>query len=73
MDQLMYDIAKIMLGVIVFVLGAFMCFCPKLMMKEKEREIEHAVRETKKRGILLMVVGIVLAVVMAVLSFVMAK
>lgn len=65
----MYDVVKIMLGVIILLLGAFMFFCPKLVMKENEREIEHAVRDTKKRGILLMVVGIILAVVMAVLSF----
>lgn len=65
----MYDVVKIMLGVIILLLGALMFFCPKLVMKENEREIEHAVRDTKKRGILLMVVGLILAVVMAVLSF----
>ena len=65
----MYDVVKIMLGVIILLLGALMFFCPKLVMKENEREIEHAVRDTKKRGILLMVVGIILAVVMAVLCF----
>ena len=39
-------------------------------MKKSEREIEYAVKDTKKRGIVLMIVGVVFAVVLLALPFV---
>lgn len=66
----LYEIAKIAVGVIIFISGALMFFAPKVCMKKNEREIEYAVKDTKKRGIVLMVIGALLAVVLLALPFV---
>ncbi len=66
----LYEIAKLSIGAVIFIIGALMFFAPKLCMKKSEREIEYAVKDTKKRGIVLMIVGVVFAVVLLALPFV---
>jgi uncharacterized protein YjeT (DUF2065 family) len=66
----LYEIAKIAVGVVIFIIGALMFFAPKVCMKKSEREIEYAVKDTKKRGVVLMVIGALLAVVLLALPFI---
>lgn len=66
----LYEIAKLAVGVVIFIIGALMFFAPKVCMKKSEREIEYAVKDTRKRGIVLMVIGVLLAVVLLALPFV---
>lgn len=66
----LYEIAKMGVGVMIFLLGAFMCFFPKLCLKKQEREIEYAQKDMRKRGVILMIVSVVVAVVMFVAPFI---
>ena len=66
----LYEIAKLSVGVVIFIIGALMFFAPKLCMKKHERELEYAVKDTRKRGIVLMVLGVVFAAVLLALPFV---
>lgn len=59
----LYEIAKIAVGVMIFLLGAFMFFFPKLCLKKQEREIKYAQKDMRKRGSILMIVSVALAVV----------
>ncbi|MBE5884830.1 MAG: hypothetical protein E7284_00295 [Lachnospiraceae bacterium] len=65
----MYEIFEIAVVAMIAVLGLFMALFPKLATKKSEREIEYAVKDTRKRGIILTVVGIICAIVVAVLNF----
>ncbi len=66
----LYEIAKIAVGVMIFLLGAFMFFFPKLCLKKQEREIEYAQKDMRKRGGILMIVSVVLAVVLLAAPFI---
>ena len=66
----LYEIAKIAVGVMIFLLGAFMFFFPKLCLKKQEREIEYAQKDMRKRGVILMIVSVVVAVVMFAAPFI---
>ncbi|MBO5342319.1 MAG: hypothetical protein J6A73_06535 [Lachnospiraceae bacterium] len=68
----LYDIAKIMIGVVIFLVGVFMCALPKLCLKKSEREIEYAVKDVRKRGVLLIVVGVLVSIAMLVIPFITA-
>lgn len=62
----LYDIAKYSLGVLSLIAGVLMFFLPKLFMKKKEREIEHAVKDVKKTGVILMIAGVALEIILIV-------
>lgn len=62
----LYDIAQYALGAISFIFGLLMFLLPKFFMKKKEREIEYAVKDVKKTGVILMIVGVVLEIVLIV-------
>lgn len=66
----LYEIAKIVVGAMIFLLGAFMFFFPKLCLKKQEREIEYAQKDMRKRGGILMIVSVVLAVVLLAAPFI---
>ncbi|MBQ7766662.1 MAG: hypothetical protein IJ397_07465 [Lachnospiraceae bacterium] len=66
----LYEIAKIGVGAMIFLLGAFMFFFPKLCLKEKEREIEYAQKDMRKRGGILMIVSVVVSIVMLAAPFI---
>ncbi len=66
----LYEIAKIAVGAMIFLLGAFMFFFPKLCLKKQEREIEYAQKDMRKRGGILMIVSVVLAVVLLAAPFI---
>lgn len=66
----LYEIAKIAVGVMIFLLGAFMFFFPKLCLKKQEREIEYAQKDMRKRGGILMIVSIVVSIVMLTAPFI---
>ncbi len=66
----LYEIAKLSVGVVIFIIGALMFFAPKFCMKKSEREIEYAIKDTKKRGVALMIVGVVLAIVLLAVPFI---
>ena len=53
--------------VLAFVLlGAFMLIFPKLCVKKSEREVEYAIKDMRKRGIILIICGVVMEVVFLV-------
>ena len=58
----MYEIAKIVLAALIFGLGAFMFFCPKLAVKKEQRDDPEAIARAKRGGILEMVVGVIFAI-----------
>lgn len=62
----LYDIAKFALGALIFLLGVFMFFFPKLCTKKQEREIEYAVKGVKKNGIIMMIIGVVFEILLFV-------
>ncbi|MBQ3037527.1 MAG: hypothetical protein IJD31_11460 [Lachnospiraceae bacterium] len=66
----LYEIAKIAVGVMIFLLGAFMFFFPKLCLKKQEREIEYAQKDMRKRGGFLMIVSVVVSIVMLAAPFI---
>lgn len=66
----LYEIAKIAVGVMIFLLGAFMFFFPKLCLKKQEREIEYAQKDMRKRGGILMIVSVVVSIVMLAAPFI---
>lgn len=66
----LYEIAKIAVGVMIFLLGVFMFFFPKLCLKKQEREIEYAQKDMRKRGGILMIVSVVFAIVILTLPFI---
>ncbi|MBO5325178.1 MAG: hypothetical protein J6A80_03000 [Lachnospiraceae bacterium] len=66
----LYEIAKIAVGVMIFLLGAFMFFFPKLCLKKQEREIEYAQKDMRKRGGILMIVIVVVSIVMLAAPFI---
>lgn len=66
----LYEIAKIAVGVMIFLLGAFMFFFPKLCLKKQEREIEYAQKDMRKRGGILMLVSVVFSIVMLAAPFI---
>lgn len=58
-----YEMTEILLGVLIFCLGAFMTLCPKLATKKALREDPSAVAKVRKSGICEMIVGILLIVI----------
>lgn len=58
-----YEMTEILLGVLIFCLGAFMTLCPKLATKKALREDPAAVAKVRKSGICEMIVGILLIVI----------
>ena len=66
----LYEIAKIAVGVMIFLLGAFMFFFPKLCLKKQERGIEYAQKDMRKRGGFLMIVSVVVSIVMLAAPFI---
>lgn len=62
----MYEIAKIVLAALIFGLGAFMFFCPKLATKKELREDPEAISKTRRSGIMEMIIGIIFAVLVFV-------
>lgn len=58
----MYDKIELFLIAVVAVTGLFMAICPKLATKKDMRENAAAVSKTRKGGILLAIVGIIVFV-----------
>lgn len=57
-----YDIVQIILAVMIFCMGLFMFFCPKLTIKKELREDPAALAKMRKGGIFEMILGILLLV-----------
>jgi len=55
-----------MLVLAFILLGAFMLIFPKLCLKKSEREVEYAIKDMRKRGIIIIVIGVVMEVIFLV-------
>ncbi len=59
-----------MLVLAIILLGAFMLIFPKLCLKKSEREVEYAIKDMRKRGLILVIVGVVVEVILLIVPYI---
>lgn len=65
-----YDYFKCVMTVFVFILGIVIFVFPEKSTKKEERNDKNAVAATKKKGLILMVLGFVLTVLLIVVNLI---
>jgi len=65
----MYELIPIFLGIIIALLGAFMTLFPRISTRKDRRDDPRAVSKNRLSGIVMMILGILLAVFRIILFF----
>ena len=65
----MYQVLKFIFVGAIVALGIFLTACPKYALKEGEEANEQTLSSARKRGIVVMVLGIVVAIVLIIPMF----
>ena len=59
----MYELIPYILGIIFILLGAFMAIMPQKSVKKEFQDSEEQIKKTRRNGIIVAVLGIVLLVI----------